>query len=64
MYDRNGLRIGFTAFTCPSSTQVELKKSAKKAKPTKSAKTTAPPQPNFQLNKSATNFLDFLQHGR
>ena len=37
-YDRNGLRIGFTKIICPSPTQVEPKKSAKKVKPVKSAK--------------------------
>ena len=61
MYDRNGLRIGYTTISCPSQTQVEPEKSAKKTKPVKSAKTAAPPQPNFQLSKSDTNLLDFLQ---
>lgn len=61
MYDRNGLRIGFTKIICPSPTQVEPKKSAKKVKPVKSAKTAAPLQPDFQLSQSETNLLDFLQ---
>ena len=39
MYDKNGLRIGFTNITCPSATQAEPKKSEKKAKPEKTAKT-------------------------
>ena len=61
MYDRNGLRIGYTTISCPSSTQVEPKKSAKKVKPVKSAKKVAPAQPDFQLSKSENNLSDFLQ---
>ena len=38
MYDKNGLRIGFTTITCPSAIQVKTKKSAKKTKPEKTAK--------------------------
>ena len=61
MCDRNGLHIGYTTITCPSPTQVEPEKSAKKVKPVKSAKTAAPAQPDFQLSTSDTNLLDFLQ---
>jgi len=61
MCDRNGLRIGYTTITCSSPTQVEPEKSAKKIKPVKSPKITASPQPDFQLSKSKTNLLDFLQ---
>ena len=61
MYDRKGLRIGFTSISCPSNTLVEPKKSAKKVKPVKSAKSAAPEQPDFQISKSEDNLLDFLQ---
>ena len=61
MYDRNGLHIGYTEMYCPSSTQVAPGKSSKKAKPVKSAKKVAPEKPDFQLGKSKTNLLDFLQ---
>ena len=60
-YNRNGLRIGFTKIICPSPTQVEPEKSAKKAKPERSARITAPPQPDLQLSKSENNLSDFLQ---
>ena len=62
MYDRKGLCIGFAKISCPSQVQVDLKKSAKKVKPVKSAKTAVPSQPDFQLSKSAINLLDFLQN--
>ena len=61
IYDRNGLRIGYTEMFCPSSTQIAPGKPSKKAKPAKSAKTAAPAQPDFQLSTSDTNLLDFLQ---
>jgi len=64
MYDKNGLRIGFTNIICPSAIQVEPKKSAKKAKPVKTAKTVPAKEPDFKLSKSETNLSDFLQSGR
>ena len=63
MYDKNGLRIGFTTITCPSALQVEPKKSAKKAKPVKTAKTAPTKEPDFKLSKSEANLSDFLQDG-
>ena len=61
MYDRKGLRIGFTSISCPSNTLVEPKKSAMKVKPVKSVKAVAPERPDFQLSKSGDSLLDFLQ---
>ena len=61
MYDKNGLRIGFTNITCPSATRTEPKKSEKKAKPEKTAKTIAPAQPDFKLDKSEDDLSDFLK---
>lgn len=61
MYDREGLRIGFTSISCPSHTPIEPEKSAKKVKPVKSAKAAIPEQPDFHLSKSEDNLLDFLQ---
>ena len=64
MYDKNGRRIGFTNVTCPSALQVEPKKSAKKTKPVKTAKTATVKEPDFKLSKSEINLSDFLQSGR
>jgi len=61
MYDREGLRIGFTSISCSSHTLVEPEKSAKKVKPVKSAKAAVPEQPDFQISKSEDNLLIFLQ---
>ena len=63
MYDKNGLRIGFTNVTCPSAIQVEPKKSAKKTKSVKTAKTATVKEHDFKLSKSETNLLDFLHSG-
>ncbi len=61
MYDSGGLCIGFTSISCPATTLIEPKKSAKQVKPVKSVKVAAPEQPDFLLSKSEDKLLDFLQ---
>ena len=64
MYDKSGLRIGFTTITCPSAIQVEPKKLAKKVTPVKTVKTAPTKEPDFKLSKSETKLSDFLKSGR
>ena len=61
IYDKEGLRIGFTSISCPATTLIEPEKSAKQVKPVKSVKVAAPERPDFHLIKSEDKLLDFLQ---
>ncbi|MFQ6081804.1 MAG: 4-fold beta flower protein [Candidatus Aminicenantia bacterium] len=63
MYDRQGMRIGFTPQTCPSVTQVEPVKSVKQVKHVKSVQQVPPVKPVFSIGYSTIDLSTFLEGG-